>query len=392
MNQTMSVPSGSSPAPVSDWRLEIPESRRRPLRTWFWSIAGMTFLILIVGGITRLTQSGLSIVDWQPIMGVIPPLNDAQWQEAFDRYRQFPEYQQLRQGMTMAEFQFIFFWEWFHRVVARAIGIVFLVPFLFFWLRGYLNRPLMGRALLLFGLGAAQGVMGWLMVASGLVDRPTVSHYRLAAHLSLAFVIFGLAVWLARELAVPTRRTAMPAAARRMMGRGLAWVGGLLALQVVWGAFVAGLKAGIYHNTFPLMEGRLVPPTLFFLDPPLVNFVQNPIAVQWVHRVLGTALALATVILFVKVLRASVDAVSRRLNLAMTGLMAAQYVLGILTLIYFVPVTLGVAHQAMAMVIFGVWVWWVHHVRTMEAAPVGDPAPARSPAPSDSTPAPAHAP
>jgi heme a synthase len=361
---TMSVPGGAPPA-GSDWRQEIPESRRRPIRAWLYSIAGMTLVVLIVGGITRLTQSGLSIVDWQPVMGVIPPLGEAQWQEAFDRYRQFPEYQQLRRGMTMAEFQFIFFWEWLHRLVARAIGVVFLVPFLFFWIRGYFNRPLVARTLLLFGLGAAQGVMGWLMVASGLVDRPTVSHYRLAAHLSLAFIIFGYALWLARDLKLGAEPTAVPAAALRTMNLGLGWVGALLALQVVWGAFVAGLKAGYYHNTFPLMEGRLIPPTLLFLDPAIVNFFQNPIAVQWVHRVLGTVLAIATIVLFVKILRAQVDELSRRLNVTLLGLMAAQYVLGILTLVYVVPLTLGVAHQALAMVLFGVWVWWVHHARTL---------------------------
>jgi heme a synthase len=363
MTQTTSVPSGSRAGHSGDWRLDIPEPKRRAIRTWLWSIAGMTFLVLIVGGITRLTQSGLSIVDWDPIMGVIPPLSDAQWQEAFDRYRQFPEYQQLRRGMSMEEFQFIFFWEWFHRVVARAIGVVFLVPFVFFWIRGYFNRAVAVRALVLFGLGAAQGVMGWLMVSSGLVDRPSVSHFRLAAHLSLAFVIFGYAVWLARELKVGTERTVVSSAARRLMGRGLAVVGVLFALQVVWGAFVAGLKAGLYHNTFPLMEGRLVPPTLFFLDPPLLNFVQNPIAVQWLHRVLGTVLGVAVLVFFFQVLRAGVDAVSRRLSASLLGLMALQYLLGVLTLVYFVPVTLGVIHQGMAMVIFGVWLWWAHHVR-----------------------------
>jgi heme a synthase len=371
-------PPAAGPA-AADWRLDIPESRRRPLRTWLWSIAGMTFVVLIVGGITRLTQSGLSIVDWQPIMGVVPPLNEAQWQEAFDRYRQFPEYQQLRRGMTMGEFQFIFFWEWFHRVVARAIGLVFLIPFVVFWIKGYFNRALMGRALVLFALGAGQGVLGWVMVASGLVDRPSVSHYKLAAHLSLAFVIFGYAVWLARELAVGLERTAVGDATRRMMQRGLAVVGVLLALQVVWGGFVAGLKAGLYHNTFPLMEGKLIPPTLLFLDPAVLNFVQNPIAVQWVHRVLGTVLALAVLALFVQVVRAKVDAVSRRLNHAMLGLMALQYLLGVLTLIYFVPVTLGVIHQGMAMVIFGVWLWWLHHVRNMTAIPATEPAPRPSP-------------
>jgi heme a synthase len=361
-----------------DWRLEIPEARRRPIRTWLWSIAGMTFLVLVVGGITRLTQSGLSIVDWDPIMGVIPPLGDAQWQEAFDRYRQFPEYQQLRRGMSLEEFKFIFFWEYLHRVVARAIGLVFTVPFLVFWLRGYFNRALAGRALVLFGLGAAQGLMGWLMVASGLVDRPSVSHYRLAAHLSLAFVIFGYAVWLARDLALAPARPRATPATRRLLGRGLAVVGVLFTLQVVWGAFVAGLKAGLYHNTFPLMEGRLVPPTLLFLDPAVINFVQNPIAVQWVHRVLGTALALATLVLFLRVLRARVDTASRRLNATFLGLMAGQYALGVLTLLFFVPVTLGVAHQAMAMVIFGVWVLWVHHARHLEVPVTGPAGPGRA--------------
>jgi heme a synthase len=373
------TPSPAAGPDASDWRLQIPESRRRPLRAWLYSIAGMTFVVLIVGGITRLTQSGLSIVDWQPLMGVIPPLNEAQWQEAFDRYRQFPEYQQLRRGMTMGEFQFIFFWEYLHRVVARAIGLVFLIPFIVFWLRGYLTRPLMGRALVLFALGAGQGVLGWIMVASGLVERPSVSHYKLAAHLSLAFVIFGYAVWLARDLAVGLERATTVVATRRMMSRGLAVVGALLALQVVWGGFVAGLKAGLYHNTFPLMEGRLIPPPLLILDPAVLNFVQNPIAVQWVHRVLGTVLALAVLAMFIQVARATVDTLSRRLNGTMLALMAAQYLLGVLTLIYFVPVTLGVIHQGMAMVIFGVWIVWLHHVRTMAVAPTERPAARPSP-------------
>jgi heme a synthase len=363
MTQTTTVAASGAAGSSLDWRLQIPEPRRRALRVWFWSLAGMTLLVLIVGGITRLTQSGLSMADWQPIMGVVPPLNEAQWQEAFDRYRQFPEYQQLRRGMSLDEFKFIFFWEYLHRMVARAIGLVFLVPFIVFWVRGYFNRPLAGRALILFGLGAAQGLMGWLMVASGLVDRPSVSHYRLAAHLSLAFVIFGYALWLARDLAVRPQPTAIATENRRLLGRGLSILGILLALQVVWGAFVAGLKAGLYHNTFPFMDGRLVPLNLLWLDPAAVNFVQNPIAVQWTHRVLGTVLALAALVFFVRVLRAGgVDPASRRLNVLFLVLMAAQYLLGVLTLLFFVPVTLGVAHQALAMVLFGVWLWWVHHV------------------------------
>ena len=351
-----------------DWRLAPPEPRRRVLRGWFWSIAAMTLGVLIVGGITRLTQSGLSIVDWDPFVGVIPPLGHDQWLETFERYQQFPEYQKLRQGMTLSEFKFIFFWEYLHRLLARAIGLVFLVPFLIFWLRGWLGRPLLRRSLALFALGAGQGLMGWLMVASGLVDRPSVSHFRLAAHLSLAFLIFGYAVWLARELRVGTDGPTVPAGTRRAVARGLGVVGLLFALQVVWGAFTAGLDAGFYHNTFPLMDGGLVPGSLLWLDPPMVNFVQNPVAVQWLHRVLGTVLGLAVIALYFRVRGLETDRLTRRLNATLLALILGQYLLGVLTLIYVVPVLLGVAHQATAMVIFGVWVVWAHHTRTLRTA------------------------
>jgi heme a synthase len=351
-------------APAADWRLQIPDARRAPLSTWFWSIAAMTLAVMVVGGITRLTQSGLSIVDWQPLMGVIPPLNEAQWQETFELYRQYPEYQLRRQGMTLGEFKFIFFWEYLHRLVARMIGVVFLVPFVIFWLRGYFTAPLARRALVLFALGAMQGVLGWVMVQSGLVDRPSVSHYRLAAHLGLAFVIFGYAVWLAREVSTAGRTVAaISAPLRRSMTRGLLLVGGLLGLQVVWGAFVAGLKAGWQYNTFPLMAGRLVPPDLLALQPAWLNFVAYPSAVQWTHRLLGTVLAAAVIWLFIHVACAGADRLSARFNVALLSLVSAQYLLGVLTLVYFVPVTLGVLHQAVALVIFGVWLCWLHHVR-----------------------------
>jgi heme a synthase len=346
----------------SDWRQEIPAARRRSLRIWLWSIAATTFAVMVVGGITRLTQSGLSIVDWQPIMGVIPPLNEAQWQEAFDRYRQFPEYQLLRRGMSMEEFRFIFFWEYLHRVLARLIGMVFLVPFLWFAARRYLNRQLAVRTLGLFGLGAMQGVLGWLMVSSGLVDRPSVSHFRLAAHLSLAFVIFGACVWLARELRDEFSTVTLPVQARSWLQKAVVVLGVLLAVQVVWGAFVAGLKAGFMYNTFPLMGGRLVPVDLLALDGFFTNFVLNASAVQWMHRVLGTVLLGAALWAGVRGMRPDVDLVSRRLALAFMALVAAQYGLGILTVIYAVPVSLGVTHQAAAMVIFGVWIAWVHHL------------------------------
>lgn len=348
---------------ATDWRLQLPDQRRKILSAWFASIALFTLLVLIVGGTTRLTHSGLSIVDWDPIMGVIPPVTHEQWQAAFERYQQFPQYQKVNQGMTLGEFQFIYFWEYLHRLLARAIGLVFLVPFVFFLAQKWMNRTLVKRSLLLFGLGALQGVMGWLMVASGLVDRPSVSHYRLAAHLSLAFCIFGYALWLAREMRVTEQPPVVDGRALQRMKRGLLVVGWLLAIQIVWGAFVAGLKAGFLANTFPLMGGRLVPATLLSLDPVIRNFFENQVTVQWLHRVIGTVLALGVIVVVWQTLAAPLDRTSRRLAIGLLITVLAQYLLGVLTLVNAVPVALGVTHQALAMVLFGVWVLAAHHAR-----------------------------
>ena len=358
---------------IDDWRLRLPARNRRWIRTWLWAIAATTFVILVVGGVTRLTHSGLSIVDWQPLIGVVPPLDEAQWAASFERYRQFPEYRQLRPDMTLAEYKHIFFWEYLHRLVARLIGLVFLVPFAFFWFSGMLTRPLARRAIALFALGALQGLVGWLMVRSGLVDRPSVSHYRLAAHLTLALVIFGLCVWVIRDLSLGRARPTATTVARRRLRRGLLAVGGLLALQMVWGAFVAGLKAGLLFNTFPLMGGAVVPPNLWLLSPAVLNFVQNPSGVQWLHRILGTALIVCVFVVFQQTRRPRMDRTSRRLGTALLSVVAAQYALGVLTLIYAVPIGLGVAHQALAMVIVGVWVTALHHTRHLSAPPAPAP-------------------
>lgn len=363
---TAPAPSRSA-APVPDCRLALDERRRRHLRAWFWSGAALTFVIVVLGGVTRLTQSGLSIVDWNPIVGVVPPLNDAAWEEAFARYRQFPEYQKLRPDMTLPEFQFIFFWEYVHRLAARLIGLVFLVPFGFFLARGYFSRPLLLRALALFGLGALQGFMGWYMVSSGLMDDPRVSHYRLAAHLSIALGIFGLCLWQVRELSVRPGETGD----RPVRGgtAGVLALGALLLLQIVWGAFVAGLDAGLYYNTFPLMGGSLLPPGGAMLEPLARNALENPIAVQWVHRVLGTVLALAALAGYLAARRPGGDARHRGLSLAFLMLVLAQYGLGVLTLLLRVPVSLGALHQAFAVVVFAVWLVWLHTVRRGVTAP-----------------------
>ena len=355
---------------MQDWRLLLPEAKRRHLRLWLWSVAAITFAVVVIGGITRLTHSGLSIVDWRPVTGVVPPLNDAQWTESFDRYRQFPEFQQLRRGMTLAEYKDIFFWEYLHRLAARAIGVVFLIPFVFFWRSGYFPRPLAVRALALFALGALQGAVGWLMVKSGLVDRPSVSHYRLAVHFVIATTIFGFSVWLARDLAIQSPRTAAKASVRRAIRRRLGIVGALLVVQIVWGAFVAGLKAGLLFGTFPLIAGRIMPPGWLALDPAVLNFVQNPGTVQWVHRLLGTVLLVAAIVVFLRVRRLAPDRTTHRLNVALLTLIALQYGLGVLTLIYHVPVMLATAHQAMALVILAVWVASAHHAWHLAVIPV----------------------
>ncbi len=341
---------------------------RRQIRLWLASIAAITFLVLIVGGITRLTHSGLSIVDWDPLVGAVPPLGHAQWVASFERYQQFPEYRQLRPTMTLAEYQRIFFWEYLHRVLARLIGVVFVVPFVVFHLTGALTPELSRRALGLFGLGVMQGLVGWLMVKSGLVDRPSVSHYRLAAHLLLAIAIFGMCVWLIRDLGVDGTRWAVAVPVRRRVSRALYAVGVLLGLQIVWGAFVAGMKAGFVFNTFPLMGGALVPRDYWTLRPVVLNLVQHVAGVQWMHRLLATVLVASVGALHLRVLHLRMDRTTTALSAALLMAVAVQYGLGVLTLLQLVPLGLAMAHQAMAVVIAGVWVCAVHHVRHLDAA------------------------
>lgn len=330
----------------------------RWVRIWLWTGAFLTLAILVIGGITRLTQSGLSIVEWAPLVGVIPPLNEAQWEEAFAAYRGYEEYRQLRPDMTLAEYKSIFFWEYLHRLVARGIGLVFLVPFALFWVRGMLHRRLLVPLLGLLALGALQGGMGWFMVASGLADEPTVDHVRLALHLGLAFLIFGACVWLAAALGSrrplgPRPRWARPAALV---------VGVLLAIQVAYGAFVAGLDAGYAFNTFPKMAGGWWPPSPWRLEPVLANLIDNLATVQWIHRWLAFVLLGAAAATSIAQTRRRVDQVATAWAGAVVGLLAVQALVGVLTLVWFVPIPLAVTHQAFALLIFGAWILWWHRL------------------------------
>lgn len=345
---------------------QLTPTRRRILIYWLWLGAALTFCLVVVGGATRLTQSGLSMVEWEPLVGVLPPLSEQQWNDAFALYQQYPEYIQLRPDMTLAEYKFIYYWEYAHRMLARTIGLVFLLPFLFFWWKGYLDKRLARRLLVLFGLGALQGLMGWLMVASGLIDRPSVAHERLAAHLLLAFAIFGYCLWTAADLrTVPAGHRA----SRAVRGWSLAF-GVILVVQVAYGAFVAGLHAGLAFNTYPLMGGGWLPPGGWRLEPPLLNLLDNIATVQWIHRTLPVILLLIALGLLVHALR------QRRrpgggsdLGWAtvLAGGVLLQGALGVATLLSFVALDLALFHQAVALLLFGAWVLWHHRVSRSQA-------------------------
>jgi len=342
---------------------QIGKKQKKYIAYWLWTGVGFIFVMLVIGGITRLTGSGLSMTDWNLIMGALPPMSAEEWRQAFERYKQFPEYQHINTGMTLWEFKKIFFWEYLHRLLGRVLGIVFLIPFAWFWIRGYFNNKLLKRMFILLGLGAAQGAMGWIMVKSGLIDVPYVSHYRLAAHLLLAFILIGFCAWYALDLQQTSNRSTQSDPAYKTWGL---TVGVLLFLQIFWGALTAGLDAGFIYNTFPLMNENWLPRNGFSMQPLLINLVENPGMVQWIHRLLGTVLALTVLGLWGKAVIDNTLTQDVKLRVHILGvLILVQYVLGIFTLIYFVPVALGVIHQALAMIFWVAWLAYYHYLSTI---------------------------
>jgi heme a synthase len=326
----------------------------RHIATWLLICCALVFAIVVVGGVTRLTHSGLSITEWQPIVGTLPPVSDADWATAFAKYQLTPEYQQVNQGMALAEFQRIFWWEYFHRLLGRLVGFVFLVPFLWFWLRRKIPPGYGVRFAAIFALGAAQGALGWYMVRSGLVDDPRVSQFRLTAHLGLAFLIFAAMFWAALSLLAPRQadlnRAGIDDASLRLWAAAVAL---LVFIQVLSGGMVAGIRAGFAYNTFPLMNGEIVPTGVLSLDPWWSNFFYNMATVQFDHRLLAWTLAIAVPFLWWKVTRARHVSDRARIgaHLLLAGL-AVQVTLGILTLVHVVPVPLAALHQAGALLLF----------------------------------------
>ncbi len=314
----------------------------RDVRRWLWAVALLVAVMVMVGGATRLTGSGLSITEWNVVTGVFPPLTDAAWLAEFEKYRAIPQYQQINKGMSLAEFKFIYFWEWAHRLLGRIIGFAFALPLAWFWWRGKIDRALGGKLLLLLFLGGLQGFIGWWMVASGLSVRTDVSQYRLAVHLTLACVIFVALVWVATTL--------LPARESSRRGKVFAAILILLSLfQVFLGAIVAKTNAGLTFNTWPLIDGVFHPKReqLFLLEPWWRNYFENVLAVQFNHRMMAYALWFAALGYGLYQMRSSAS----REAWILFALITAQAVLGILTLLYAVPFTLGLAHQAGAVVV-----------------------------------------
>jgi cytochrome c oxidase assembly protein subunit 15 len=323
------------------------DTRARAIRLWLYTVAALVLAMVLVGGATRLTESGLSITEWKPVMGVLPPLGEDAWQGAFEKYQAIPQYRELNRGMSLPEFKTIYWWEWTHRLLGRVIGAAFLLPFLWFLWRGWVAPTLRPRLWFIFGLGALQGVVGWWMVASGLAERVEVSQYRLATHLILACAIYVALLWTAQRLR--ERRTGpVPGRVRTSAVALLV----LVLVQIYLGALVAGLRAGYVYNTWPLIDGAFVPDAarLFFDTPLWRNFFENALTVQFDHRMLAY-------VIFAGALLHALDVVRTEKASARTGafvLFAAvilQIALGVATLLWHVPISMALLHQAVAMLV-----------------------------------------
>jgi len=321
----------------------------KPIINWLHIGAFMVFLMVIVGGITRLTSSGLSMADWQLFAGAIPPLNDSAWQESFEKYQQTPEFQKINYRFDLEDFKTIFWWEYIHRLIGRLMGLVFMIPFLYFLTKGKISKSLMPKLLFILFLGALQAFAGWYMVKSGLVDRPFVSHYRLAFHLLLALLTFSYIVWTAQDEIHKHDNIVL-----RSMKEYRSLVIFLLCvviLQVTYGAFVAGLKAGYMYNTFPKMGDHWIAEAVWAFDPWWKNLVENRAGIQFIHRTLGFVLVFLAIYTFQKSRNAKLECIRQKYSDIISALIIIQFILGISTLLFRVPLWLGVFHQGTAFIV-----------------------------------------
>ncbi|MEN3381632.1 MAG: heme a synthase [Hyphomicrobiales bacterium] len=325
--------------------------RHRAIRLWLYAVAALIFAMVLVGGATRLTESGLSIVEWKPVTGALPPMGEGAWQAEFDKYKTIPQFQHRNSEMTLAEFKTIFWWEWAHRLIGRLIGAAFLLPFLVFLAKGWIGPGLRGRLWVIFGLGALQGAIGWWMVASGLTERVEVSQYRLATHLILACVIFAATLWTASRL-----RARAPAEVPLRIRIGALALLVLVLLQIYLGAVVAGLRAGLIYNTWPLIDGGLIPNAARLLHetPWWRNLFENTLTVQFNHRMVAYAIIMLALLHAADVARTARSGSVLAHALALAAAIALQAALGIATLLQAVPIGLALMHQAMAVIVLSI--------------------------------------
>jgi cytochrome c oxidase assembly protein subunit 15 len=340
---------------VSDLRTQ---RRRRAIAFWLLAVAAMVFAMVVIGGVTRLTHSGLSMVEWQPVTGWLPPSTEAEWLAVFRQYQRFPEFREVNAGMTVAEFKGIFWLEFIHRLWGRLIGVAFAVPFMVFLLKGWVDRRLAPKLVVIFVLGGLQGVLGWYMVKSGLVDRPDVSQYRLTAHLGAALLIYAYMLWVAFGLLAPE-----PGPTPRNLSRFAAALAAMVFVTALSGGFVAGLDAGFAYNTFPLMDGELIPEHLFAVTPLYLNFFEDVTTVQFTHRLLAITTAALVLVFWFAAAKAPLAARPRLAAHALLVAAATQVTLGISTLVLIVPVPLAAAHQAGAVVLLTTALWAAFEMR-----------------------------
>lgn len=335
---------------------------QKPIAIWLLICCALVFAMVVVGGVTRLTDSGLSIVEWQPIVGTMPPITQADWDVLLEKYRATPQYQQVNKGMSIDEFKSIFWWEYFHRLLGRLIGLVFFVPFVYFLIRKQIDRSLGIKLTGIFILGGLQGFMGWYMVMSGLVNDPHVSQYRLTAHLGLAFVIFATMLWVALGVLSPV--SAEAGNDRLVQLRRFAFgLSSLIFIMVLSGGFVAGIRAGLTYNTFPLMNGHLIPPDLFVLEPWYRNFFDNMTTVQFDHRLIAWTLAFLVPLFWYQSRQVNLSATTRLACNLFLLMLAIQISLGIATLLHVVPIPLAASHQGGAVLLFAASLWVSHRLR-----------------------------
>ena len=333
----------------------------KPIIIWLLAGCFLIYVMVVVGGITRLTHSGLSMVEWNMIIGSMPPTSEADWIVPFEKYKQSPEYQILNNQFSLEEFKSIYWWEFIHRMLGRIIGVVFLIPFFYFLVKKKFEKSLLKKMFILLALGAFQGVLGWFMVKSGLQKEPQVSHYRLAAHLISAFTVFGFTFWYALDLLYP--KALMESEISKKVKRLAKITFGFIVLQIIYGAFVAGLKAGLFYNTFPRMGTSFLPDTLLTFEPFWKNLLENPSGVQFIHRYLAYIVVILVVFLWETVRKMDLTPMQRKTSNIMLSVVCIQFLLGVITLLFAVPVTMGVLHQTGAFVLFAAALLFIHSLR-----------------------------